>query len=73
MILMFTLAEAETKLADLLDLAEAGEEVVIERPGKSPIYLSQSNPRRRKSCPRPTVTPGIGFSSPKHCSTAALW
>ena len=34
-----TLEEAQTNLASLLDKADAGEEVVIDRPGKPSIRL----------------------------------
>lgn len=37
--MMYTIKDAEKQLDKLMDLADKGEDVVINRPGKSPVRL----------------------------------
>lgn len=43
-----SLSEASSHLAELIDAAEQGEDVVIEAEGKTPVRLILVKPERRK-------------------------
>lgn len=74
---VFSIEEAQARLAELLDRAAAGEEVIIARDGEAPLRLrveeAKPKPKRKPGTLKGKINIGPEFFEPMSEDELALW